>query len=401
MAITITDKYGNVIDEFTQWDINRTIYIHGLDFEIPPVIQFSNNSSIKTYGTESILDNDVIITSVPNILLEQNETISIYVYTYDINTREGLTVEIAKKPVRPKKKPDDYIYQENISVVNIVALNNRVSNLYKIVPTGGHLNDNIIQLTSDLNGSEVDVFTVDLSDLLATDEEADEYLFGENADNTENSNSIPFSNPPEKSSALKHLKNVFEYCINKITDLGTNLTNLITQINNALSERISGTEKNIAELQSEDIEINNSIDQIDSSIVSINSLIEAIKNSINTTNDSITIISSDVSDIQNDITVVKQDISNINQSITDINDDIALKYSETSTNISGISGRLDQAEETITLLSDITHPVNSIFISKNDTPLEFGIWEQLKTETIKDETENNEDITLYYWIRIE
>ena len=166
MAITITDVYGKVIDEFTQWDSNITIYIHGLDLSKPPAIHFSNQSSNKSYSTGSTLEDDIIVTTVPNILLEQTETISIYVYTYNIDTKEGRTVEIAKKPVRPKKKPDDYIYEENITVVNVVALNNQVRDLSKIVPTGGVLNDNIIQFTSDFNGTELNVFSVDLSGLL-------------------------------------------------------------------------------------------------------------------------------------------------------------------------------------------------------------------------------------------
>lgn len=414
MAITITDVYGNVIDEFTQWDSNRTIYIHGLDLAKPPAIHFSTQSSTKSYSAGSTLENDVIVTTVPNILLEQTETISIYVYSYNIDTREGQTVEIAKKPVRPKKKPDDYIYKENVTVVNVVALNNQVRDLSRIITTGGVLEDNIIQFTSDFNGIELDVFKVDLSGLLATDEEANEYLFGENENGTEIMSNVPFSTPPEKSSALKQLKSVFDYCLGKISDLCTKLTDLIAQTDNKLSNRILVTENNISELKSEDVKINSSIGKINSSIGTINSSIDSVKNSIKGINTSITTINNDISGVHNDISSVNNDIGNmhnsistingditgINQSISDINNDITSKYDETTASISGINKRLGQAEETITLLSDITHPVNSIFISKNDTPLDFGTWKQLKTETITDKTESNEDITLYYWIRI-
>lgn len=179
MSATITDKNGNVIEEFTQWDSNRTIYIHGLDVNEPPVVHFSNRISKKSYPVESELNDGVIITEVPNILLEESEPIAIHIYTYDIDTMEGRTIELIKVPVRSKMKPDDYVHKENITVVNVVALNTKVKELIRTLPTNGRLNGTTLEITTVVNGVTVVLFSIDLSAFeQASYEEANEYLFG-------------------------------------------------------------------------------------------------------------------------------------------------------------------------------------------------------------------------------
>lgn len=163
MAITITDKNGNVIDELTQWDSNITLQIHGLSLKEAPVIHFSNKSSDKSFAVGSTLTDGIIETIVPNILLEESEPILIHIYIYDIDTKEGRTVEYIKLPIRSKKKPNDYIYKENISVVNVVALSNQIRDLKLKIPTGAVKNGNTLSFTTTINGATTTLFSVDLT----------------------------------------------------------------------------------------------------------------------------------------------------------------------------------------------------------------------------------------------
>ena len=178
MTATVTDKQGNVIEELTQWDSNRTIYIHGLTVDFPPAVHFSNGYSKKSYSSGSTLEDDVIVTTIPNVLLEQSDPISIYIYDYNVDTREGRTIELVKLPVRPKKKPDDYIYKENVTVVNVVALNNYVRDLYALLPNEGSINGYELKINNETNGRVSTLFSFNLGEFVATDEEAYDYLFG-------------------------------------------------------------------------------------------------------------------------------------------------------------------------------------------------------------------------------
>ena len=162
MAATITDKEGNVIDHLTQWDTNVSIYIHGLTVDTPPVIHFSSPTSTKSYSVGSTLNENIIETVVPNILLEQPDPISVHIYTYDNDTKQGRTIEVATLPVHPKKRPDDYMYVENITVVNILALNNQVKKMLTMIPTGCRKNGDVLEFTTDIGGKTVVLFTTSL-----------------------------------------------------------------------------------------------------------------------------------------------------------------------------------------------------------------------------------------------
>lgn len=163
MAVTITDKNGNIINKLTQWDSNVSLYIHGLNLSYSPVVHFSNKDSTKSYAVGSTLDNGVIKTAVPNVLLEESQQITIHIYTYDTDTKEGRTIEVLKLSVEPKKKPDDYIYTENIEVVNVVALNNQIKDLKLKIPTGAVKNGNTLSFTTTINGVTTTLFSVDLT----------------------------------------------------------------------------------------------------------------------------------------------------------------------------------------------------------------------------------------------
>ena len=163
MAATITDKNGNIIESLTQWDSNVSIYIHGLQVAPAPVIHFTSKNQDKTLPVGSEIDeHGVIKTVVPNILLEDDATIIIYVYAYNDDTKEGRTIERLTIPVDSKKKPDDYVYKENISVVNIVSLSNQIRVLRKMIPTGGFKRDNSLVFTRVEDGETMEIFTIDL-----------------------------------------------------------------------------------------------------------------------------------------------------------------------------------------------------------------------------------------------
>lgn len=106
--------YSNKSDHVTQWDINRIITINNsnLNLSIPPEIHFCNKHSNEVFAVKSIISNNNIVVSVPNVLLTMPYPIFGYIYTYYSNSDEsihGRTVAALVIPVQAKAKPSDYI----------------------------------------------------------------------------------------------------------------------------------------------------------------------------------------------------------------------------------------------------------------------------------------------------
>ena len=122
--ITCFDSDGNSIDYFNQWDINQTITIklHGCDDDYlknPPMVFFSNKNSKEARKVRSTVKEDnLIVSQVPNILLQEPYPLFISVYltdsNNDISQKTILSDEII---VRKQPKPSDYYYVENITQI--------------------------------------------------------------------------------------------------------------------------------------------------------------------------------------------------------------------------------------------------------------------------------------------
>ena len=84
-----------------------------------------------------LLSDGRIKVEVPNVLLTQEEAILMYVYSYEDNTtgaiEKGRTEYINRFPVKQRVKPEDYIYVNNVELVSLLALRQRLLNLEETI----------------------------------------------------------------------------------------------------------------------------------------------------------------------------------------------------------------------------------------------------------------------------
>lgn len=130
------DSYDRVIEGLTQWDINQTIYIKDIADEFglteAPVFHFCNQKSKEALVVPSTIDdNSVIAVKVPNILLQEASPLLIYMYVYSatenaspdtLSAIPAKTLVTIKLTVRPRAKPSDYQYIENIDSLTVIQL---------------------------------------------------------------------------------------------------------------------------------------------------------------------------------------------------------------------------------------------------------------------------------------
>lgn len=117
--ITCYDSEGYPITHLTQWDIDQTLVVEDSyiteHHEKPPNFHFCNRYSENALVVETTIDEQGrIVADVPNILLQQGTPIIAYVYIYGIDGAEGYSKSLytIRLPVRPRAKPDDYMYTE-------------------------------------------------------------------------------------------------------------------------------------------------------------------------------------------------------------------------------------------------------------------------------------------------
>lgn len=127
------DYKGNKIRGLTQWDMNRYIKITGVSVDVTPDIHFFNIYSKEAYVVQSVVVDSGIICRVPNVLLRTPDTIFACIFTEEDTggITEGTTVCKIALPVSPKKKPANYIFDDDTEYINIVELKEYVDTLPK------------------------------------------------------------------------------------------------------------------------------------------------------------------------------------------------------------------------------------------------------------------------------
>lgn len=128
--IACYDIDGNVIKTLYQWDINQKLLIKGLSGTTIPVFHFCNRLSEEALVvTPELLDGKIFV-KIPNILLQQPESIVIYIYQ-DSEDSGGRTIHMIQIPVIRRIKPADYEYEENIDYISVAILDARLTTILK------------------------------------------------------------------------------------------------------------------------------------------------------------------------------------------------------------------------------------------------------------------------------
>ena len=162
--VTCLDAYGEIVNSFTQWDINQTLTVRDSGLTVAPAFHFCNKNSKEALVVVSTMDeNGVLTVKVPNILLTEATPIIAYIYAY-INITSAKTLATIRIPVEKRAKPSEYEYVENIDMVSAIAIeqevNSRIADLIKddsIVTTSTWSSDKINDLIVTLQNNKLDV----------------------------------------------------------------------------------------------------------------------------------------------------------------------------------------------------------------------------------------------------
>lgn len=127
-SIKCFDTNNNAISTFYQWDINQTLKISGVTMPPTPLCHFVNKHSKEAIVVVPTISSSYVIVDVPNILLQEAETITIYFFGAmngtDYRTRQEVHI-----PVQPRQRPSDYEYSDNIDYESLEQLEQRVNDL--------------------------------------------------------------------------------------------------------------------------------------------------------------------------------------------------------------------------------------------------------------------------------
>ena len=129
IELTCFDEQNNIIASLTQWDIEQFIKIKDIDIALneAPYFHFCNKNSDKALIVRSEMQDDEIVVKIPNILLREPYKIFAYMYVYSSQI-SAKALAIAKIPINPRVKPDDYILVDSKDYVTFEELREDISN---------------------------------------------------------------------------------------------------------------------------------------------------------------------------------------------------------------------------------------------------------------------------------
>lgn len=130
IEVFCTDKDGNLVERLTQWDVDQYILIGGSGLAEAPKIHFCNTCSKEALVVESVIEDGVVKVKIPNILLQDGLLIIAYLYVYapDVSTVSAMTKATIRIPVRPRPKPSNYPYIENVDYISAIKLEEKIKN---------------------------------------------------------------------------------------------------------------------------------------------------------------------------------------------------------------------------------------------------------------------------------
>ena len=116
MSIICYNSDNKVLKQLYQWDINQKMTVTGVFTSPIPLFHFCNRLSHEALVVTPVVDGNDITVDIPNILLQQTD--SIVVYMYETTGNDGSrTIHTIHIPVVPRPKPSDYEYIDNVDTI--------------------------------------------------------------------------------------------------------------------------------------------------------------------------------------------------------------------------------------------------------------------------------------------
>ena len=119
--IICMDRYGNTVRSLCQWDLDQTLYIYNTNYPVAPIFHYSNQNTPEALVVQSVYMDGVLQCVVPNQLMVEPYPITGYLYVPETE-KGGTVVGMFKIPVRPRTKPCDFQYEDNIEVINLEVM---------------------------------------------------------------------------------------------------------------------------------------------------------------------------------------------------------------------------------------------------------------------------------------
>lgn len=133
-----------------QWDTGQKLIVE--DNGICREVHFCNNYSDKALVLPIMEQDGIRVVDVPNILLQEASMLTAYLFSYDANGSE--TKFVYRFSVRPRPKPDSYIYTET-EVLNYASIDKRLNYLEQNQLLGGGF------IASDVAPEDTSVLWID------------------------------------------------------------------------------------------------------------------------------------------------------------------------------------------------------------------------------------------------
>lgn len=127
--VTFYNADGKVINELFQWDLSQNIILKDWAYDYAPELHFINRNSEEALVVQSSLENSVVTCEIPNSLLREPYTITVYgYYSQDdesensIEVLSGKTIFISRINVVKRPRPSDYVYEDDKNVISLVSI---------------------------------------------------------------------------------------------------------------------------------------------------------------------------------------------------------------------------------------------------------------------------------------
>ena len=101
------DQFGNTLSWFYQWDVGYSIQIGGVVLDPVPVVYLGTVHNPGSYVVTPTVSNSRLIVHIPNVLLQQDSPILVFLEYSGI---------IGRIPIVPRSIPDNYIPVDDSSM---------------------------------------------------------------------------------------------------------------------------------------------------------------------------------------------------------------------------------------------------------------------------------------------
>lgn len=149
MTAVFIDSKGVKRNFLWQYDKEQTLILNDLEYEVSPEVHFATSSSEEALIAVGSYNNGTLSVNVPDVLLWEARKITVYLYLNKSLT--GETVKTLDIFVRPRKKPNDYIYSDEKYIISTTSVDNAI-------------NDYISSKKEDIGDIVVDYTTISLTD---------------------------------------------------------------------------------------------------------------------------------------------------------------------------------------------------------------------------------------------